>query len=306
MVKTLVKKSLNRFGIEVRRLARRPSVDDLIRMYISNGRTPWSIGYNEAKFQFIADTINDSRLLDLFRRAGRLPDGYGRGFDERCVEYPWCLAMLDQEHQRILDAGSTLNHATFVNHPLLSNRELHIMTLAPEDECFWARGISYLYGDLRNIPYRDAYFDLVICISTIEHIGMDNSLYAGRVVAEDSPLDYRQAIRELYRVTRAGGAVLITVPFGQPKNFGWFQQFDQTIVDWVTGNYCATELAFYRYTDAGWQVATLSECLGCTYSETAVRLRTDPTVRWPPNEHQAASGAILCIKIPKTTTTFVR
>jgi RNA polymerase sigma-70 factor (ECF subfamily) len=57
---------------------------------------------------------------------------------------------------------------------------IHILSLAPEEECFWQRSVSYLFHDLRNIPIRDDYYDTISCLSTLQHVGCDNSSFTGK------------------------------------------------------------------------------------------------------------------------------
>jgi len=38
------------------------------------------------------------------------------------------------------------------------------------------KGISYIFEDLRESCFRDDYFDIVVSLSTIEHIGLDNTM----------------------------------------------------------------------------------------------------------------------------------
>src|SRR6185369_11734557 len=103
----------------------------------------------------------------------------GVGIDERCVEYPWLVSRLSREPETMLDAGSALNHAFLLDLPQLSTKKLHILTLAPERNCFFQRGIGYLYEDLRRLPLRSELYDCVACISTLEHVGCDNTAYTG-------------------------------------------------------------------------------------------------------------------------------
>src|SRR3954452_702969 len=78
--------------------------------------------------------------------------------------------------------------------------EFHIVTLAPEAAAYWSRGISYVYGDLRDLPYRDGYFDTVVCISAVEHVGMDNSVYGDSSPRASAPLEEQgRALRDLLR-----------------------------------------------------------------------------------------------------------
>jgi hypothetical protein len=136
-------------------------------LHAASGSIPWSSGYHEAKIQLIGNLLADSPLLTLFREQSSLPEHYGVGFDERCIEYPWLLAHLEHGHQIVLDAGSALNHGYIVEHDLLRDKKVHILTLAPEGNCFWRQGISYLFDDLRHVPTRDVYYDTVVCISTL-------------------------------------------------------------------------------------------------------------------------------------------
>jgi hypothetical protein len=88
-------------------------------------------------------------------------------------EYSWLLAHLQSGPEIFLDAGSALNHAFILEQPVLEKKKLHILTLAPESNCFWQKGISYLYHDLRSIPIRDGYYDAIVGLSTLEHVGCD-------------------------------------------------------------------------------------------------------------------------------------
>ena len=152
--------------------------------------------------------------------------------DERCVEYPWLLANLQQEPKILLDAGSTLNHDFILDHSILQHKTVHILTLAPEKNCFWEKGISYMFHDLRQIPTQDEYYDVIVCSSTLEHVGCNNVAYTNNNSHHENNLDdFAIVMQELRRVLKSRGRLLITVPFGVYQNFGTFQQFDQSLLD---------------------------------------------------------------------------
>ncbi len=75
--------------------------------------------------------------------------------------------------------------------------EVHGIELDPEAaEVARARGDGEVRnGRLEELPYEDAWFDLITCLDVIEHTPDD-----------------RVALRELRRVCRAGGWLLVTVP----------------------------------------------------------------------------------------------
>jgi len=65
--------------------------------------------------------------------------------------------------------------------------------------------LDYRRGDLTDLPFADGYFDAVTCISVLEHM----------------PVDAQQhGMREMARVTRPGGRLIIT-----------YDQYDQDLTD---------------------------------------------------------------------------
>ena len=138
----------------------------------------WTEQYVEDHRNLVTAVLADRGVLARFERAELLPRSYGVGYDERVVEYPWVLA--HGPTGRALDAGSTLNHAHVLDYLLPRLATLHIVSISPETNDFRDRGVSYIQADLRDLPYRDDYFDTVISLSTLEHVGMDNASTASR------------------------------------------------------------------------------------------------------------------------------
>jgi hypothetical protein len=64
-----------------------------IAQYFKGGHVPWSPGYEEYKWREIAAALENESLTRGFA-AGRVPEEWGRGLDERIVEYPWLFAKL--------------------------------------------------------------------------------------------------------------------------------------------------------------------------------------------------------------------
>src|SRR4051812_23058242 len=115
------------------------------------------------------EALTSPDLLGRFALGTALPAGYGAAMDERVVEWPWLTSQ--GLSGRLLDAGSCLNHPEVLARvrPLVD--EMHILTLEPEAAAYPQLRISYVFADLRELPYRDAWFDCVDSISTLEHVG---------------------------------------------------------------------------------------------------------------------------------------
>src|SRR5262245_51409774 len=73
--------------------------------------------YDVRKLKRIKATLSNPELLVRFAKMEKLPEGYGIGIDERCIEYPWLISRLGLAEGRLLDAGSTLNHAFLLDLP---------------------------------------------------------------------------------------------------------------------------------------------------------------------------------------------
>jgi len=274
------------------------------QLYIRGGRVPWSPGYVAYKAQVIAATLSDEHLLKLFRCGGSLPPGYGVGIDERCIEYPWLLAHLPAGPGIMLDAGSTLNHDFILDQPVLRCKVLHILTLGLEANYFRRKGITYLFEDLRDIPIRDAYYDTIACLSTLEHAGFDNTPYSNNEAhREHRPEDFMRVMRELRRVLKSGGSLLLTVPFGAYRDLGIFQQFDRKLLSRAVesfGEFSKMVQTFYRYTAEGWNVVQDEDCAECEY----VGWISRPPDQWPrplpvEPDRAAAARAVACVRLLK-------
>lgn len=234
--------------------------------FIQKGQIPWSKGYNEFKVETIINNINNQELLNLFK-LNKLPEGYGYRLDERVVEYPWILSNLSNNKEKLLDAGSTFNFDFIVNHRLIEQKDLTIYTFSPENKCFNERGISYVYGDLREMPFKDNWFDTIVSQSTIEHIDMDNSIYGYDISHNKDETkksyEYIKAVKEMIRVLKNNGSLFITFPFGKFENHGFFQQFDKEMLEKIIslfeyqGIYNAS---FFKYLPDGWMNSNLIDC----------------------------------------------
>lgn len=273
--------------------------DRAIERYFAEGRKPWTKGYVYYKDRLLTEVVNDPATLERFRTGAELPDEYGVGIDERCIEYPWALSQLSDCGPRLLDAGSALNHEYLLEHDLLEDRSTLIYTLAPEPYSLSRHNVSYVYGDLRETLLRDNYFDVVACISTLEHVGMDNTmLYSSQELYQECDSDAHLAVlKEIRRVLKPGGILLITVPFGKAENHGWMQQFDlarvHRLIDEFGGR--VEHERYYRYLATGWIRTGAEECAECEYFNVHARQNFD-------EDNAAAARAVACLRLKKDET----
>ena len=243
---------------------------------------------------------------DLWKRQGRIPGGYGAnaakwiaidkamhepsegrygwddaGLDERVVEYAWLfdrLRTLDARRRRILDAGSVLNHRpVLAAWRQLQRSPVSIVTLGYEGFADVSDAVRYEFGDLRELPYRDGWFDITISLSTVEHIGLDNRIYgaaAGAVETASNPgAEAQRAMRELHRVTTGNGTLLLSVPYGARSDRGWFRILDQEDLAQLTRipGWTPMSMRIFRAFREGWREVSALDAADAGYNESAGR-----------------------------------
>lgn len=271
-------------------------------MFSRSQKRPWSTGYVAYRRKYLSAVLQDPELLKVFNTTEEIPQGYGHRLDARMIEIPWVLSRLPEQAIRILDAGSSLNHFEVISSPKLRDKSLTILTLAPEANCYWEQGISYVYDDLRDAPFKNGLFDVVTCVSTIEHLGMDNSFYAEKLDAArpGSQKAYLTAAQELKRVLKPGGTILITFPFGTYQNLGWFQQFNAEMADELIDAFQPKMIheAIFRYLPDGWVKSTREACAECEFFDVRQSKYFDPTstIEYPP-DFPAGERAVACLEL---------
>lgn len=262
------------------------------RLFLSE----WGAAYEGTKNLAIGQALDDPRLLKRFASSARLPRGFGFAIDERIVEFPWVLAM--KPSGKVLDAGSALNQRVMLDHLVNRLESLTISTFTPESEDLEYEGVRYVGCDLRALPFEDGEFDTVISVSTLEHVGMDNSAYGSDEPRSDDPdRELERAVGELKRVLAPGGRLVVTVPYGRAEDHGWLRQFDRAgleqLAGWLAGK--RPSLDVYRHSDAGWQRASVEKAANAHYRDH----REEPI---PGPDLTFAAEAVACLASTRSTT----
>jgi SAM-dependent methyltransferase len=250
----------------------------------------FSAQYGDAHRAFIREALDNPRLQRVFAGDRRLPPGYGIGLDERVIELPWALTRLRGD---TLDAGSSFNHDHVLDRVLPQVRSLQIVTAAPEAHAFPERGIGYVYADFRDLPFDTDAFETIACVSSLEHVGMDNSLYGGPGREPDPDAAVAAAVDELVRVLAPGGSLLITVPFGASEDHGWFRQFGarelEALQDRLREHGLRPAVSVFAYGRDGWQRSSATAAAELRYRD----WHADPA---PVADLAAAARGVACLQ----------
>ena len=174
---------------------------------------------------------------------------------ERLVEVPWVLGKYRGE-QRVAEVG----YAFAEQHYLGLLLGLGIPFLVGIDAAMPAGprhmvALHQVQASVLNDCVRASSFELVLCISTLEHIGRDNTAYGlddGKTDSTATPdLD---AIGAMARWVSPQGRLLLSVPYGRFEDHGWFINYDREHLDEViaASQLNVVEESFYGWLPGGW------------------------------------------------------
>jgi SAM-dependent methyltransferase len=187
------------------------------------------------------------------------------GTDERLIEIPWALARV-RAGDRVLDIGTANAEPAYVA-ALLGRGAAHItgVDLAEAD----IPDVRTVVADVRDLPFEDGAFDLVLCISTLEHVGRDNRVYGA--AQETDPEGLADALDELRRVLAGDGRLVVTVPCGEAEDHGWFVQLEPE--GWndafLAAGFSVVEEEVYAAGPDGWRAAPEFDPAGVWYGDHA-------------------------------------
>lgn len=133
--------------------------------------------------------------------------------------------------------------------------------------------------DARFTGFRDNTFDLVTCISTIEHIGLSGG-------STDAGGD-KKVIQEIYRILKPRGKAIVTIPYG--KNVATrspgYRIYDGPRLRTLAGPLSIARVEFYRFLSGKWS--------GCTQLEAEESAGIVPL-----HFHSGACACLLLKKCP--------
>jgi hypothetical protein len=161
-------------------------------------------------------TFVEEAAIDRLAASDEPLVGIGAGLSERVVEIPWVIRELTRSPRRLrlLDIGTAFAPDAYKWLLVRLDHDVEIVDLADVR----LPGIRCHVADVRELPFPSESFDVAMCISTLEHIGLDNDLYGVRSGGGGDV----QALRELARVA---ARILVTVPAGRDENMGWQRQY---------------------------------------------------------------------------------
>lgn len=152
----------------------------------------------------------DNRLHFAGSKALQMP--WVHNLSERIVEYPFVLRNLNlTKGGLVLDVGCGSSYFP----PILASLGYRTYGIDIEDYPVETPNFKFVKTDVRRTGFPDAFFDRILVVSTMEHIGIKHfGTHDGSPGSDDAGAD-RQAMQEMVRILKPGGKILMTVPFGK-------------------------------------------------------------------------------------------
>ncbi len=219
------RKVLKKLSIEklVKKTKFKDNVNPLQRRFEEGQLKGYNHEYSNRKHSLIESLLNEVANSDYFDDCLFLNYKYSE-LDERVIEYPFALSTLmntaiNKKKVQLLDVGCVLNNLLIRNY--VTQFTQWVWFLNPSLEPLqYQNNFSYIVSDIRNCQLpSELKFDLVTCLSTIEHVGMDNTRYGGTgkefQETPNNPEKFAiQATQKISQLVKVGGKLLLSVPFG--------------------------------------------------------------------------------------------
>lgn len=116
--------------------------------------------------------------------------------------------MMKLEIGKALDVGCVARHNILSPSLAFSGWEVYGVDIRSEWQ-FHHENFHFIQNDVRKIDMQDNYLDLVLCVSTVEHIGLAG-YYGNTQEFENADL---QAMKRIKEVLKPNGTLLLTVPY---------------------------------------------------------------------------------------------
>lgn len=166
---------------------------------------------------------------------------------DRFLEYPFAIGRLPEKRVKLLDIGSAGSFFPLIVAALgYDVTACDIRTYEILNRLTF-KNIRFIQQDIIKVPLPEASFDAVTCISTLEHIGL-RSRYGS---IEDIDGDIKM-MKEILKVLRPGGMVIITVPYGIAEIIAPYHRiYDYSDIKTIVAGFNIVEERYYTFDKKG-------------------------------------------------------
>ncbi|MBN1824053.1 MAG: class I SAM-dependent methyltransferase [Endomicrobiales bacterium] len=166
----------------------------------------------------------------------------------RLVEYPFVFMNLKLDKGNILDAGCCWNPVGLQ----LASLGFRVWGVDFNKYELTHPNFTFVQSDICHMDFEDNFFDRVINISVIEHVGL--GFYGD---PKDSA-DY-QAMIEFRRVLKPGGKLLLTTHYGKKFENQSYRVYDSESLNFILKGFRLEKIEYFRKANNNWYPCTKDE-----------------------------------------------
>jgi len=145
----------------------------------------------------------------------------------RFREYQFAFRNIPSKRCKILDVGSSGSLFALK----LARLGHHVYSIDAREYDESHKNLITCQGDVRDYTFEEGFFDIITCISTIEHIGL--SAYGDPSYDDGDKI----VMQKFHHVLKKSGKLIITMPFaGKSKLLQWERTIER-IYDWQQLDY---------------------------------------------------------------------
>lgn len=173
---------------------------------------------------------------------------YGDLISERIIEYPLIFKHLEKDSGKVLDVGCYFSALPIQ----MASMGFDVYAIDPEDYQLKHPNFKFFKGDVQKSPFKGNFFDIITVVSTLEHIGL--GFYKDKK-------DYRgdkEALKEIKRVLKQNGKLLLTVPYSKRYKVTNSQRMydKRSLTDLLSPEFKIVKKLLFRSVNGKWLSST--------------------------------------------------
>src|SRR3990167_4672206 len=126
---------------------------------------------------------------------------------ERIIEYAWVVRHIPGGGKVVLDVGCRYSNLVLT----LASLGYKTYGIDIEPYPYSHRNLKFITGDIRSTDFDKNFFDCIVAVSTLEHIGLRFYEKTKKDLKGD-----RKAIEEIMRILKPGGKFISSIAFRSP------------------------------------------------------------------------------------------